>query len=214
MWAVEVVVVEPRVELLVAFQRGLIGPGVRPFSDGGLDEAFCLSIGAGSVGSGEAVFDTSRLDDLPEAPVAIAGAIVGEDALDGEAEARVEGSCHEEEEKSGAVLLIGQDGGEADPAVVVDVQVLVACASGLARSVSVDAVAGLDDARQPLDIEVDEAARPLVLVAHDRGRRIERLEPVHAVAAKDAADGSAAQAKRVGDPPAVVAQPAKSQNLF
>src|SRR5580704_5256857 len=125
-------------------------------------------------------------------------------------------SCHEEEEKSGAVLLIGQDGGEADPAVVVDgdVQVLVACASGLARSVSVDAVAGLDDARQPLDIEVDEAARPLVLVAHDRGRRIERLEPVHAVAAKDAADGSAAQAKRVGDPPAVVAQPAKSQNLF
>ena len=132
MWAVEVVVVEPGVELLVAFERGLIGSGVGPFSESGLDEAFCLSVGSGRVGSGEAVFDASCPDDLPEAPVPITGAVVGEDALDGDGEARVEGSGHEEEEQGGAVLLIGQDGGEGDPGVVVDgdVQILVACARG------------------------------------------------------------------------------------
>ena len=128
MLAVEVVVVEPWVELLVAFERGLIGSGVRPFSESGLDEAFCFSVGTRGVGPGEAMLEISRLDDLPEAPVT--------------------------------------------------------CAAGFTRSVPVDAVAGLHDARQALDIEVDEAARPLVFVAHDRRRRIERLKPVHAVAAK------------------------------
>jgi hypothetical protein len=45
-----------------------------------------------------------------------------------------------------------------------------------------------DDPRQALDIEVDEVARPFVLVAHYRRRRIERTQPVHAGAAQDAAD--------------------------
>ena len=40
-----------------------------------------------------------------------------------------------------------------------DVQVLVACAAGLLGAVAVDAVAGLDDPRQTLDIEVDQVAR-------------------------------------------------------
>ena len=147
MWAVEVVVVEPWVELLVALERGLIGSSVRPFSEGCLDKAFCFSVGAGSIRPGEAMFDAGLLDDPSESPVAIAGAVVCEYALDGEAEARVEGSGHEEEEKSGAVLLVGQDGGEADAAVVVygDVQVLVSRAAGLAGAVAMDAVTGLDD---------------------------------------------------------------------
>ena len=112
--------------------------------------------------------------------------------------------------------LVGQDGGEADAAVVVDgdVEILVAGAGGFARVVAVNAVAGLDDPGQALDIEVDQAARTLVFVTHDWGRRIERREPVHALAAQDAADGRPTQAQRVGDAPAVVAQPAKRQNLF
>lgn len=70
--------------------------------------------------------------------------------------------------------LIGQDGSVCDARVIVDgdVQVLVACAARLACAVVVDAVSGLDDARQALDVEVDEVTRMRVLVAHHRRRRV------------------------------------------
>ena len=58
------------------------------------------------------------------------------------------------------MCLVGQDGGKGDARVVVDghVQILVAGASRLPGTVAVDAVARLDDARQPLDIEVNQVA--------------------------------------------------------
>ena len=216
MLSMEVVVVEPWVELLVAFLGVLVGAGVGPLSERGLDEAFGFSIGAWGIGSGKAVLEAGGLDDLSEAPVAIAGAVIGEDSPDREAEAGEVGPRHVEEHECGTVLLVGQDGSEADAAVIVDgdVQVLVSGAARLPRSIAVNAVSGLDDAGQALDIEVDEVAWAGMFVAHDRGRRIERLEPVHAVAAQNAADGGAAEMQGVGDPAPVVAQLAKSQNLF
>ena len=80
MWAVEVVVVEPGVELLVAFERGLIGSGVGPFSESGLDEAFCLSVGSRRVDAGA---DVSQLESLTLSLEAIgdeAGPVVGHHA--------------------------------------------------------------------------------------------------------------------------------------
>ena len=84
-----------------------------------------------------------------------------------------------EEEHGRLLLLVGQDGGEADVAVVVngDVQGHVTDAGRLARVIAVDAVAGLDDAGQPLDIKVDQVAGTMVFVAHHRRRR---ARPVHA----------------------------------
>ena len=151
-----------------------------------------------------------------EVSVAVAGTAVGQNALDREAESGVESSCHEEKEHGRLVVLVGQDGGEADAAVIVDgdVQIFVAGASSLASVIAMDAMARLYDPGQPFDIEVDEIARPLVLIAHHRRRRIERAQPVHTRPAQDPAYRGAAETKRLGDAPAVVAQPPKSQNLF
>ena len=112
--------------------------------------------------------------------------------------------------------LVGQDGGEGETAMVVDgdVEVLVACAPGFARTVSVDAMAWLDDAGQTFDIEVDQVPRSFVLVADHWRRWIEGTQPVHAGSAQDAAYGGAAQVQHTGDPPAVVAQTAKCKDLF
>jgi len=109
------------------------------------------------------LLDVLLMQDHAEGSVSVAGPIVGEDAADGESEAGVEGTSHEEEEKGRLVGLVGQDGGEADAAVIVDgdVQILVSCATRLPSAVAMDAVAWLDDASQTLDIEVDEAARRL-----------------------------------------------------
>jgi hypothetical protein len=58
------------------------------------------------------------------------------------------------------MALIGQDGREADARVVVDgdVQILIANATGLFAAISGDAVAGLADTGQALDVEVDQVA--------------------------------------------------------
>jgi hypothetical protein len=61
---------------------------------------------------------------------------------------------------------------------------------------------------------VNEIAGPPVLIAHGRRRRIERAQSVHASPAEDAADRRPAQTQSVSDPPAVVPQPAESQNVF
>ena len=83
-----------------------------------------------------------------ESVVTIAGSVVGEDAFDPQVEAGVEGPCHLEEEDGRLVGLVGQDGPEADAAVIVDgdVRVLIAGAGRLARVIAVDPVARLDDA--------------------------------------------------------------------
>jgi len=94
------------------------------------------------------------------------------------------------------------------------VKILVAGAARLFRAVAVDPVAGLDDAGQALDIKVDEAAWVLVFVANHGGRRVERAQAVEPGAAQNAAHRGPAQAQREGDPPAIVAQPAKGQNPF
>jgi len=120
MGAVEVVVVQPWVELLVALKRGLVGAGVSPFAQGGLDEALGLSVGARSIGAGEAVFDMLAVEQQAESSVSVAAPVVGEHAADGDGVASVIGPGHEKKQDGGAVGLVGQDGGEGDPRVVVD----------------------------------------------------------------------------------------------
>src|SRR5260370_32441411 len=152
---------------------------------------------------GKALLDVLLMQDRAEGSVSVAGPIVGEDAADGESEAGGEGTSHEEEEKGRLVGLVGQDGGEADAAVVVDgdVQILVSCATRLPSAVAGDAVAWLDDASQTLDIEVDEAARPLVLVAHDRRWRVKRKQPVHAPPRQGPASRGSGPNPPPGEPP-------------
>jgi len=184
----------------------LVGTGVGPFSEHGLDEAFGLAVGARGVGPRKSVFDV-LLERHAEASVAVAGAVVGKDATDREAEAWEVSACSVEEELCRGAGLVGQDGGEANAAVVVDgdMQVLIADATSLPSAVAVNTMAGFDDPRQTLDVKVDEAARALVFVAHHGRRRIERTQPVHAGPAQDTAHRGATDSHCLGDPPTVVA---------
>src|ERR1035441_5550938 len=97
MWAVEVVVMQPGLEVVFPICGVVVGAGVGPFAQGGLDEAFCLAVGAWGIGPGEAVFDVLPLHGLAEEPVPVAGSVVGEHAADGEAEAGAVSAGHEEE---------------------------------------------------------------------------------------------------------------------
>src|SRR6185369_1854214 len=54
-WTREVVGVEPRTDGGGALRRGLVGAGVGPFSEAGLDEAFRLAVGARGLGPGSHV---------------------------------------------------------------------------------------------------------------------------------------------------------------
>src|ERR1035438_3252901 len=89
MCAVEIVVMQPGLEVVFSICGVVVGAGVGPFAQGGLDEAFGLAVGGWGIGLGEAVFDVLLAHGLAEDPVPVAGAVVGEHAADGEAEACV-----------------------------------------------------------------------------------------------------------------------------
>lgn len=94
MGAVEVVVMQPEVELDLPFERVLARECIGPFPQRDLDEAFRLAVGARRVGAGEAMWDMGLVEEPAEARVTIAGAVVGEHTADSEAEAGVKGAGH------------------------------------------------------------------------------------------------------------------------
>ena len=118
------------------------------------------------------------------------------------------------EEGDGALLpLVGQDlrEGEARGVVDADVDELPADAAGLALACAVagDAMADALEAAELLDVDVDQLAGMLALVAADRLGRLQRRDAVEAEALEDAADGGRRDADLGGDllaGPALAAQ--------
>ena len=92
-----IIVVEPGAEMGGALRGGEVGAGIDPFSEGGLDEALGLAVGAGGVGRGEAVADAEAAASAAEGAGAITGAVVGEQAADRYAEGAIVGDGGEEE---------------------------------------------------------------------------------------------------------------------
>jgi len=120
MGTVEVVMLEPRRELQIAFLRVEVVANVGPLAQGGLNEAFGLAVGARSVRTGEAVLDAELEAGGAEVAGAIAGAVVGEQAADGDAVLGVEGDGGAQEGDGGFGLLVGQHAGEGEAGVIVD----------------------------------------------------------------------------------------------
>ena len=183
--------------------RGVEGGGVGPLADRGLNEALGLAVGFGRVGPGALVPQAVVGNGAGEQLAFEGGAVVGHDALGGDAMRRepVQGVV---EESHGAFLaLVGHDGGEGQARGVVDgdVEVLPAGAAlpALAAAVAGDAVADAVDAAELLDVDVDQLARALALVAENGGLGIERPEAAEAEAAQLQADGGPRQAQRARD---------------
>ena len=115
---------------------------------------------------------------------AIAGAVVGHHARDGDAEAGVVGDGGLEEGDGALLLLVGQDLAEGDARGVVDADVdelpADAAALALAGAIAGDAMADALEAAELLDVDVDQLAGMLALVAAHRlggSRSLIRLRP-------------------------------------
>lgn len=91
MRTVEVVVLEPWGEMLIAFFGVEVMANVGPLAQGSLDEAFGLAVSAWSVRTSEAVLDSELQAGGAKVSGAIAGAVVGEQAADGNAVLSVKG---------------------------------------------------------------------------------------------------------------------------
>ena len=189
---VEVIVVEEGKKKGGAVVAGVIGASVGPLAGDGLDEALGLAVGLGAVGSGEAVADAELEAGGGEEFGAVGGAAVGEDATDGDAIIFVEGDSLMESIEHAGSFLIWEEGGEGEAGVVIDgdVQGLHARAGIAHGAVAGGADAWAGEAAQLLDVQVEEVAGVLVLVALGRGFWwFERSETVEAVAAQDAGEG-------------------------
>ena len=136
-----------------------------------------------------------------EVVAAIGRAVVGHDALDGDAMGGEEGQRPGEEGAGAFLLLVGQDLGVGEPGGIVDADMdqVPADALLLAAAVAGDAMADAVDPAELLGVDVDQLARCGPLVADHRRLRIERRQAAETEPAQDRPDGGARQAEEPGD---------------
>ena len=180
----------------IAFLRVEVMANVGPLAQSGLDKAFRLAVGAGSVRAGEAVLDGELEAGGAEVSGAIAGAVVGEQAADGDAVLGVEGDGGAQEGDGGLALLVGQDAGEGEAGVIVDGHVK-SLPAGELRAAAPATVAPNGDlliAGHGLDVEMEQIAGSGVFITHHRWRGMEMTPAVQLSALQDAADGGGTEA--------------------
>jgi hypothetical protein len=181
-------------------------------------EPFNLAVGLGSVRAGAFVGDPGVGQGLAPRAGAVAGAVVGQDALDGDPGGLEERLGAGPERGGGVFGLVGQDFGVGQAGVVVDrgvqaavpdgrgtgggtgvgVSGLVAFAAGSAGGPVATAVR---DVAQFLDVDVDQFARGGLHVAADRGAGgpIQPGQSGHRGAGQDLVHGGRDQVQSPGD---------------
>jgi hypothetical protein len=132
----------------------------------------------------------------------VAAAVVGQDPLDRDPVAGVEGPGPPQEGSRRGRGLVGQLLRVGEPAVVVDrdVHPVPADAPVLVDLDPRDPVtAARPDPPEHLRVEVDELARALPLVAHERGSRLEPVETRQATPAQDRVGGRRRETRLPGE---------------
>jgi len=129
------------------------------------------------VGLGTDVFEPVIAAGVAEVARPVAGAVVGHDADDLDAEALVVGQGRLQEGDGAPFLLVGHDLGEGDGVVNADMDEFPAAAAAVGGAVAGDAVADPVEAAELLDVEVDHLAGRFALVANDRHGRLQILHP-------------------------------------
>jgi hypothetical protein len=201
MRAMAVIKVEEGLKMSSA-QRGVwVGAGVSPFAERGLDEAFGFAVGAWGVRPGELVLDAESMESGGEAIGAVAGSVVGEEALDGDGEAKEVSQSGVKKAQSAGGRLVRPDLSESEAGVVVDgdMDVLVTRPDGVRGWVSGDAHAWAHKTSEALNVEMEQITWRGVLVALDGGRRIEVMPVVKVVAAQEPRDSSLGESSETCD---------------
>jgi hypothetical protein len=192
MRAVEVIVMKVVIKEGSAVERGVIGPGISPLAGDGLNEAFGLAIGLGSIRSGEEMFEAELPAGGSKEFGTISRAAVGEHALDRYAVSRVKGNGLLQSVEDAGSFFVREEAGEGQTGVVVDgdMERLEAGAGVALRAVAGGAHAGLGEATQLLDVEVEELAGPITFITPSGWLgRCERREAIEMMAAQDAGEG-------------------------
>ena len=195
---------------------GLIGASISPLTRDGLDEAFGLAIGLGAIGTGEAMFDAELLAGRGEEFGAISRTTIGKHALDVDAVVLVEAHGLLESVEDAGDFLVGEEAGESQAAVIVDgdVEGLDAGPRIAKGAIAGGADAGACEAAQFLDVEVEEFAGSVALVA-DNGRfgRLQRSKTIESVTAQDAAERGGGDVENHADLGIGTARAAQGEDL-
>ena len=175
-----VVSLEPDWERGRALGGVLVGAGVGPFPESGLDEAFRFPIGLGGVGLGEEVSDAQLGAGFAVGGRAVASPVVGHDALDGDAELAVVRDHLQEEVHRRVLALVRADCRMTEAGVVIDadMQALPANAAHPVPAVAGHTMTRPLDAAELLGVEMQQFAGMGPLVTPDRSWR--RARPVAA----------------------------------
>ena len=187
--------------MLIAFVGVEVVADVSPLAQGGLDEAFSLTVGARSVGTGEAVVDAELEAGGAELSGAIAGAVVGEQAADGDAVLGVEGDGGVQKGDGSLALLVGQHAGEGEAGVIVDSDVQ-SLPTGELRATAATTIATNGDlliAGHAFDVEVEQIARRGMFITHDGWGGMEMTPAVEMSPLKNTADGGRTETGRLSD---------------
>jgi len=192
MRAMEVIVMKVERKEDSTMITGAIRSGIGPLASDGLDEAFGLAIGLGTIGFGEAMFDAELEAGFGEEIGAISRAAVGENALDVDAMILVEADGLMEGVEDAGDLFVWEQASEGETGMIVDgdVEGLDAGAWIALSAIAGGADTGAGEAAQFLDVEVEEfAGSGAFVTAGGRFGGFESGEAMEAVAAEDAGEG-------------------------
>ena len=146
-----------------------------------MNEALGLAIGLGRIGLGADVLEAEALAGLLESEGFIARAVVGHDALDRHAQARIVGEGSLEEGNGASPFLVLHDLAKGDPGSIVDTDMDVFPAWPLAArtlvalsmSIAGDAMADPIELTELFDVDVNQLTWALALIAADRLGRLQ-----------------------------------------
>jgi len=193
MRSVEIVVMEEEGEEDGAVVAGLIRASIGPFAGNGLDKAFGLAIGLWAVRFGEEMLEAEFLAGSGKEFGAVARALVGEDALDGDAMGLVEGDGLVESGQDAGSFFIREETGKGQTGMVIDgdMEGLDPGAWIAVGAIAGGADAGLMEAAEFFNIQMKEFAGRGALITDDRRfGRFEGTEAIEAMTAEDSGKGS------------------------
>jgi len=173
MWAALIVVAQPRFEDTCSQIGVPVGPGVSPFPQQGLDEAFGLAVRLRAIGTGFEQPDRSTHAQPIEGVRAVAASVIGEDSFRADAVLAIPGERPFEEASRGGAELILKDLGVSKTRCIVDADMdkFPVCPSDSLRAVSVDSMSDPTcDSCKLFHVQVQQLAGSLALVA-PRDRR-------------------------------------------
>jgi hypothetical protein len=208
--AVHVVPVDPGWQGTVAGDVGSVQPPIRPLLEQGPVEPLHLPIGLWPIWSGALMTHAGVGQRRPEEAAAVADAVVGQHAVDGDAVQGEPVMGTAPEPGAGLGPLVPQDLHIGQAGVGIDGGMQLVVAASTPVDATVDRASGpaadtmaatCRDAAELLGVRVDQVAWPWVLVAADRptGGAVQPGQPVAAMTDQDPVDGRGREVQPGGD---------------